>query len=70
MERDAKVEDLWNKVADRLSMELDEEEIHPAVYQAVLRFLKDNEVEALPVAGNPLELIRGKLPFTPKVGVG
>ena len=69
MQHDEKIVALWNQVADRLLAEMEAEEVAPAMIANALRFLKDNEMEALPVGDNALEALAKSLPY-PKVGVG
>lgn len=68
MQKD-KIDELWNRTADRLLSLMEDPDPSPAMVREAIRFLKDNEVEALPVAGGGLDHLKDNLPF-PKVGMG
>lgn len=63
MDKNQILADLWMKVAEVLKEELSAKERSPHWAQAAIRFLKDNEVEALPTKGSSLDEIRELLPF-------
>ena len=63
MSKDTEIQALWNKVAEVLNRELGKDEVSPHMVQAAIRFLKDNEVETLPVKSNEIEELVRKLPF-------
>lgn len=69
MDRTEKIEALWNNVVDTLLRETSKEEVRGDMITAALRFLKDNNVDALATEGSPLDRLDKQLPF-PKVGVG
>ena len=69
MERDKKIDQLWNMTVDRLLSEVDDPDSSPAMLQSAIRFLKDNAIEGLPIADTNLSELAKNIPF-PKVGVG
>ena len=57
--------DIHARLAERLLLELEAELINPAVYGQVIKFLKDNNIEAIAVKDSTLDKIRGKLHLLP-----
>jgi hypothetical protein len=56
---------IHEKLAEKLLAELDAEQVNPAVYGQIIKFLKDNNIEALSVPGSNLDKIKNKLHLLP-----
>lgn len=54
MEREEKIEELWNETIDRLLTEVKDSESSPAMVGAAIKFLKDNQIEILQETGSGL----------------
>lgn len=59
---------LHGLVANELARKIRSGEATAADYAVAVRFLKDNHIEALPVAGSPLKALTDSLPF-PTMGI-
>lgn len=68
MEREAKLEELWNLTIDRLRTEVADKDSAPAWATAAIKFLKENEMDALPATGSGLEGVDFPFPKTGTAG--
>lgn len=55
MEREAKLEELWNLTIEQLKSKIQEPDCAPAWATAAIKFLKENEIDVLPATGSGLE---------------
>ena len=59
---------LHSKLAEVLKEKLEEEEVTPAMLNVARQFLKDNNIDSVAEAGNPMDLLKeAELPFQDNV---
>ena len=58
-----KLNDLYDAVADELLAKIQSGEARPADLAVAVRFLKDNDITALPVNENALQQLMESMPF-------
>ena len=58
----AKVETIHNLLCDAFIRELSAADVNPEVYKEVIRFLKDNNVQSLPVPGSKVAKVASVTP--------
>ena len=58
-----KLNDLYDAVADELLAKIQSGEARPADLAVAVRFLKDNDITALPVNDNALQQLVESMPF-------
>jgi len=58
-----KLNDLYDAVADELLAKIQSGEAKPADLAVAVRFLKDNDITALPVNDNALQQLMESMPF-------
>jgi hypothetical protein len=58
-----KLNDLYDAVADELLAKIQSGEARPADLAVAVRFLKDNDITALPVNDNALQQLMESMPF-------
>ena len=64
MEETEKLNTLFDAVADELLAKIQTGEAKPADLAVAVKFLKDNNISCLPVAGNPLSELMNSMPFS------
>lgn len=60
---EATLSDLHSAVAEELLERVKSGEAKPADISNAIKFLKDNNIDSLPVEGNPLDALMKGLPF-------
>jgi hypothetical protein len=60
---DTRLEDLFDKLVDRMAAELDKEEVSPGLLKEIRQLLLDNDIKQLPRPTNPMGNLVAKLPF-------
>ncbi len=54
MDREERIEELWNRTIARLLTEVNNPDSAPAMVGSAIKFLKDNQIEVLPATGSSM----------------